>query len=410
MPRTKRTRDTRKDSLTLRKLPSGRWQCGVWDQALKRYRYTTHDTRPAAEAAGALILARFKLGQDNAAQAHLDAIWNSFATEAYGITASEAEAIAEAEGSEEAAAALGHRLRANWRTVVAMVRVVGLMRKAGATDFKATGFRAKVAGMFNRMRLPGTKAQDGRVAVSTKERMRGQVMALVNHALATGKLERSPLAKLTVTGDRQQADTTREVFTLDEVRRIVALHKVADPVWVHAALMLYAGLRDAEARAVTWADYEPNRRLLWIRKGKGGKLRSVPVQAELAAILATVSDAIGPTATTPVMPSTPIARPTPGRSLARYANFIALLKLADVEPRRGIDPITGMERSLCRHSCRHTFAAAMLAAGEDGDLLRIGMGHGDASLTALYASQTASYRAEIEREGWGRGALRFKVG
>ena len=189
---------------------------------------------------------------------------------------------------------------------------------------------------------------------------------------------------------------------------MVALHRTTDPVWVHAMLMLYAGMRDAEAQAITWLDYEPERRLLWIRKGKGGKARTIPVQPELSEILTDVSAAMGPTARVAVIPSSPIARPTPGRSIARYANFTKMLTDAGITRIRGIDPITGMERALCRHSCRHTFAAAMLAAGEDGDSLRIAMGHGSADLTSLYASQEATFRAEVESEKWQRGRLQFR--
>ena len=407
MPRRTTPKDDRKDGLTIDLRPSGR-RLRVWDPILRHYKHSTHTTKAEAEAHGVKTYARFTLRQDSAERVTLDRAWDAYASEAYGITGPEADAIAKADGGvRQAAEALGSRLRANWRTVYAMGRVVELMRQAGAVDFKANSFRARVASMFNELDLDRTKAKDGRVAVSTKERMKGQVRALVNFAVRAGWLTTSPLTSLRVTGEGQQSDTTREVFTLSEVRALVAMHRVSDPVWVHAMLMIYAGMRDAEAKAVTWLDYEPERRLLWVRRGKGGKARTIPVQPELAEILADVSAAIGPSAPVAAIPSTPIARPTPGRNLDRYSNFTGMLAEAGVQRSRGIDQITGMERALCRHSCRHTFAAAMLAAGEDGDSLRIAMGHGEADLTSLYASQAATFRAEAEAEGWRRGRLRF---
>jgi len=407
MPITKTPKANRKDGWTIDQRPSGSFRLRVWDDNLRKYKSTTHKTKAEAEAQAKTTQARFTLSLDSAENVTLERVWNSYATEAYGITAEQADAVSKAYRVQEAADALGSKLRVNWRTVYAMGRVIEMMRKAGATDFKAQNFRTRVIAMFNTMDLARTRAADGRVSVSTKLRIKGQVKALVNHAVGAGWLASSPLAKIKVTGDRQQSDTTREVFTLIEVRKLAALHLIDDPVWMHCMLMLYAGLRDAEAQAMTWNDYEAHRRLLWVRKGKGGKARTIPVQPELAVILAEVSDAIGPTAKHPCIPSTPIARPTPGRSLARYANYTDLLATAGITRQRGIDPITGMQRSLCRHSCRHTHAAIMLACGEDGSSLRTAMGHGDEKLTVLYASQTATFRAEIEDEGWKSGLLRF---
>lgn len=408
MPKLKTPKADRKDGWTIDQRPSGNFRLRVWDDTLRKYKATTHKTKDEAEAQAKTTQARFTLSLDNAENVTLERVWESYASEAYGITAEEADTIAKADRVQEAAVVLGSKLRANWRTVYAMGRVVEMMRKAGATDFKAKIFRTRVIAMFNSMDLSRTRAADGRVAVSTKERMKGQVKALVNHAVGAGWMASTPLAKVKVTGDGQQSDTTREVFTLIEVRKLVALHRVSDPVWVHCMLMLYAGLRDAEAQAMTWLDYEADRRLLWVRKGKGGKSRSIPVQPELAQILSEVSDAIGPTANHPCIPSTPIARPTPGKSLARYANYTSLLIDSGIRRIRGIDPITGMERTLCRHSCRHTHASIMLACGEDGSSLRTSMGHGDEGLTVLYGSQTATFRAEVEAENWKRGLLQFR--
>ena len=406
-PKTPR-RDRHKDGVTVEKLPSGNWRARVWDSVQRRYRDAVKPTKDEAERAGLDMAARFRLGQDSAERVTLERVWDSFSRERYGIAGEEADAIGSARRAREEAAKHGARLRVSWSTVHSMARVVALMRAAGAEDFKANSFRARIVGLFNGLELSRSKARDGRVAVSTKERMRSQVRALVNHAINAGWLITSPIAGMRVTGSRQQADTTREVFSLSEVRALVGLHRPSDPVWVHAMLMLYAGLRDSEARAVSWLDYEPERRLLWVRKAKGGKARAVPVQPELADLLSEVSGLIGPTAVIPCIPSTPIARPTPGRSIPRYENWTKTLDDAGVPRTRGIDPLTNMDRTLCRHSCRHTYAAAMLSAGEDGDSLRISMGHGSADLTALYASQASTFRAEVEVEEWRRGVLKFR--
>lgn len=51
------------------------------------------------------------------------------------------------------------------------------------------------------------------------------------------------------------------------------------------ALGAMAGLRSAEIAAVRWTDLDPGNGVLWVREGKGGKDRSVPLSAGLLAEL-----------------------------------------------------------------------------------------------------------------------------
>jgi integrase/recombinase XerD len=380
----------------------------AWDPKARKHKTETYDSRDKAEEAGRRMVAAFLLGTDSAESAKVDAVWKSYCEENYGITADQAEAMHNAPGgSGNAAAALGKRLKVNWRTIHSMVGVIHCMRDAKITDLKDKAFRSKMTKMFNDLKLQRSKSEDGRVAVSTKERMLVQVRSLVNHARNAGWLLHNPLAGFRVTGNSEQSDIGREVFTLDECRKLAALQRYDDPIWVHAMLMLYGGMRDAEAQAVTWQNYEPDRRLLWVRKGKGNKVRAIPVQAELGEILAKVDATTGPKAKNASFPTAPIVRVVAGRCVSRWTNWQELLNDAGITLSRGVDQITGMQRTLCRHSCRHTFAALMLASGEDGTALRLTMGHANVDMTSHYAGQRAMFLAEIEREGWQRGQLRL---
>ncbi|HAT10942.1 MAG TPA: hypothetical protein DCS97_10195 [Planctomycetes bacterium] len=400
-------RDDHRDGISVDRLPSGSWRARVWDKTLRRYRTVTRPTEKAAKAEAEHLRANFTLGRDNAALCTLDVVWDAYARENYGLSAEEVERLADGRGAEPPPIRV-ERLRVKPRTIESMCRVIAGLRKAGATDFKAAGFRAQVSAYFAKLELSRTKSASGKVAVSTRRRMTAQMRAVVNFARNAGWLPTDPLANFTAVGKREQNDTTREVFGLDEIRRLVAVEKYSDPVWVHTMLMLYAGLRDAEARAVTWEDYEADRRLLWVQKGKGNKRRAVTVQYELADILTKVSKAMGPTAQSACLPSTPIARPVVGRGLASFAMFVKLLKDAKITRDKGTDKISGMPRRLTRHALRHTYCAAMLATGEPGDNLRIMMGHGTEDLTAHYGAQVATFKASVEDEGWERGRLCFR--
>lgn len=401
-------RDSHRDGISIDKLPSGAWRARVWDKTLRRYRTITRSTEKAARTEAERLKASFTLGRDNAAACTLGAVWDAYSRENYGLCGEDAERMSDGRAAEPPPIKMD-RLLVKPRTIESMCRIVAGLRNAGAVDFKAPGFRTQVSSFFTKLELSRTKSVSGRVAVSTRRRMTSQVRALINFARGAGWLPTDPLAGLTAVGKREQADTTREVFSLKEARKLVAVAHYSDPVWVHTMLMLYAGLRDTEARNITWADYDADRRLLWVQKGKGNKRRAVTVQVELADILAEVSCAIGPRAKSACLPSTPIARPMKGRGLASFAMFVKLLKDAGITRDKGVDSISGMQRRLTRHALRHTYCASMLATGEPGDNLRIMMGHGAEDLTTHYGAQVATYKAEVEDEGWERGRLYFRA-
>lgn len=60
-----------------------------------------------------------------------------------------------------------------------------------------------------------------------------------------------------------------------------AITDAPDPMRQMLALGSMAGLRSAEIAAVTWADVDRGNGVLWVRSGKGGKDRSVPLSAGL---------------------------------------------------------------------------------------------------------------------------------
>jgi integrase len=413
-PRKQYHRDQRRDGISVSPTPAGSWRLRVWDSTHRRYRSTNYATEADAKATGEQVRAGFVQGLDNAAECTLDGVWNAFASEHYGLTAQQVVQLEASTRAGDDRTAGGERvadlrlkLKAKWPTVWGMHRLVSGLRSAGATNLKrAKPFRSSVARMFNGLKLSRSKSQDGRVAVSTRRRMLGQIRALVNFARTAGWVVSDPLAGYSPIGAREQDDTNRETFTVAEVRKFVGLNRPADPPWVHAMLMLYGGLRESEARALTWQDYDREARLLWVRHGKGNKVRNVPVQTELVAILDAVARESGPAAKVAAMPTARIVAAKRGRAVT-FQHFRALLRDAGVVFDRGVDSITKMPRTLSRHSCRHTCCAILLATGEPGDALRIIFGHGSEDLTTHYASQVALYKRLVDDEGWPRGRLCF---
>lgn len=64
-----------------------------------------------------------------------------------------------------------------------------------------------------------------------------------------------------------------------------AVHEAPEGMRRMIALGAMAGLRAAEIAAIQWSDLDPGNGVLWVREGKGGKDRSVPLSAGLLAEL-----------------------------------------------------------------------------------------------------------------------------
>lgn len=136
--------------------------------------------------------------------------------------------------------------------------------------------------------------------------------------------------------------------------------------------LLYAtGMRQAEARALTDADFNPLRRELRIF-GKGRKERVMPLADELCAEIArwqTIRDAVWPALETP----RPIL--TMGRGPISQSSFSVIVK-------RLLGGTSTDRKS--PHTLRHTFATAMLNGGADLDSVRQLLGHSSIATTQIY--------------------------
>jgi len=88
-----------------------------------------------------------------------------------------------------------------------------------------------------------------------------------------------------------------DVLTMSELERLLAATSRAD-VWERhfpgkperdrllLALMAYGGLRRSELLGLDWDDADLSRRLLRIRKAKGGRQRTIPIHPALAPLFA----------------------------------------------------------------------------------------------------------------------------
>ncbi len=202
---------------------------------------------------------------------------------------------------------------------------------------------------------------------SVNTRLR-QIKAVFAWAAQTGALERDPLREV-----RPLPEGEAPVRTLDR-RALAALLREAQKGGGARDVALFTllaqtGLRIAEALSLTWDDLIIRERSgsVTVRKGKGGKRRTVPLTLTARTALLAWREAAGAASGDPVFP---IGARAVQKALTRYA-------------RRA-----GIEGKVTPHMFRHTFCKALVDAGESLDRVAVLAGHSSLNATARYTKPT----------------------
>lgn len=232
---------------------------------------------------------------------------------------------------------------------------------------------------LGRYRRPDTKAKRARpLSARTRNKYLVAVKSLCNWAVERHRLDRSPAA---VIGEEKEPDRLRAQLSVDELRHLLAQRD--DPYHLTFAVYVFAGLRAAEAEALRGAAADVAGG--WMRVvGKGNKERLVPIQAQLAPLIAVRKRAC----------PRPEARLCPRLSAAAGRDFKRFLKRHQIGV-NGRSP----------HSCRHTYAGLMTATGVPSLLLAEYLGHASTGTTAKYSRLAARYVAQVS--GWPRGEFQL---
>jgi integrase len=387
----------RNDGVTIRRRPSGKYQYRVWDPNAGRYESATF-ARTAADkdrtkpgtAAGddwsAKQLARYRLGQATAEPTAVEAVVDGY--------------LADLRARRRKGKPLNPtHVRDVERTLVSLgVACPGL--DLNKPNVAARTIRAWWDGLTATPTAKSGKVlrRNLKLAPRTKARYWVHVTSMLGWAVDRQVILRNPLAAERID---LEGDTEPVVFTLAQVRAVVELDAVDDPVWRWVLLMLGAGLRRSEALALKWEDMLWTQRLVRVVRGKGGGGRHTAPPPDLLAMLSRIG---GPDATKSLVG--PIVGDLAGGDRkGEWKAFRALLLRAGVDPDLGRGELSGRPVRLHPHSCRHTFAAMMLASGVDSLLLQQYLGHRDEGMTGHYSKLAALFTAEAQAEGWKPGAV-----
>lgn len=161
------------------------------------------------------------------------------------------------------------------------------------------------------------------------------------------------------------------VLSREEVRSV--LKQVRQPVARMALTTMYAcGLRISEAVRLTAGDIDADRKHLWVRSGKGGKDRAVPLADHVLHLLRSHYKSHGKGGSW-LFPQ------KEGHIVPDLLQDVFKLALQEAGIRKNATP----------HTLRHSYATHLLENGEDITTLQKILGHADISTTKIYLHLTS---------------------
>ena len=161
------------------------------------------------------------------------------------------------------------------------------------------------------------------------------------------------------------------VLSPDEVKRILSLVKT--PTVRMALTVIYAcGLRLSEGLALKVQDIDSSRMLLWVRNGKGGKDRCVPLPERLLELLRVYWKLHRPRLY--LFPNQKNRKPLCATTLQKTFKIVLLQ--------------SGIRKEASIHTLRHSYATHLLERGINLRVIQEVLGHQSPQTTARYTHLT----------------------
>jgi integrase len=200
------------------------------------------------------------------------------------------------------------------------------------------------------------------------------VRSLLDNARRQGLIPSNPAEAIDLPANRPN---TREVFTLDELRALLA---VASDEWKTLILLgYYLGARLSDAKAMRWSAIDLANGQIRYTQSKTAEEVVVPIHSDLHAHLLAIAGSDNPDAfLCPVLAK----RRNDGR-LGLSTEFLAIMGAAEIDPLS----VQAQKRSVSRksyHALRHSFASALANLGVSQEVRMRLTGHLSASAHKRY--------------------------
>ena len=235
-----------------------------------------------------------------------------------------------------------------------------------------------------------------RPAVASQARTTAALKCFFRFLVEEERLVRDPSLPLRTP---KKPEALPDVLTLGELERLLA-QPDRTGVWERhfpgkperdrllLALMAYGGLRRSELVGLDWDDVDLSRRLLRVRKAKGGRQRTIPIHPALAPLFAEYYATRAPLSEQAVFVGVQGKRlhyTQLGQTFRRY------VEAAGVNERKRVTP----------HTLRHVFASELLHAGANLRQIQELLGHKHLDSTQRYTRVNAhELRGAVKRLRW----------
>jgi site-specific recombinase XerD len=235
-----------------------------------------------------------------------------------------------------------------------------------------------------------------RPAPSSQARATAALKSFFRFLVDDEQLERDPARRLRTPKKREALP---DVLTMAELKRLLAAPDRGD-IWERhfrgkaerdrllLALFAYAGLRRSELLGLAWDDVDLSRRLLYVRKAKGGRQRVVPIHPALAPLFAAYYATRVPLIEQSLFVGVQ-GKPLNYTQLGQvFRHYVAS---SGVGERKRVTP----------HTLRHVFASELLRAGANLRQVQELLGHKHLDSTQRYTRVTAhELRGAVKRLRW----------
>lgn len=188
---------------------------------------------------------------------------------------------------------------------------------------------------------------------------------------------------------RKRRSLPKDILTPAEAEQVLAIPDVRDLLGVRDRAMLemlYAtGIRRMEIAQLGLYDVEPDRCVVRIHEGKGGKDRVIPLGTRAMAWCQRYLDEVRPELLVP---------PDPGTFfLTTFGDNFSLTGLSQTI--RKYVKQAGLEKRGSCHLFRHTMATAMLENGADVRYVQEMLGHAQLTTTEVYTRVSVAKLSEV---------------
>ncbi len=250
---------------------------------------------------------------------------------------------------------------------------------AEVTPEVLTSYQTALLGMERKR--PGRKreaapAAGGRLSTSTQHARLSALRSFFGFLAREGKLLLDPSASLVL--PKKRRSLPRALITPKEAIRLVESIDTSTPMGLRdraVVEVLYAtGIRNAELREMTLADFDAQAETLFVHVGKGGKDRVVP---------------LGPLVTAVLSDYVQLSRPKLARRAGVARLFVSnhgwplwpasIVRIVALAARRA-----GIKKAVRPHRLRHACATHMLAGGADVRHIQRLLGHSSLATTEIY--------------------------